>query len=139
MRRLGSVALAAAEEQREEPEDVQDVEEDARSDRHGVLHARAAQPLEVEGGEPAEDHESGERIDDVRARDRDEQRDDPEDDEGEQRPEQAARETRQVTARRPAEGAEGGDERGDAPRRIVLHEHVTIAAARAAWFHHVHG
>ena len=71
----------------------------------------AAQPVEVEDRERAEDHESGDGVDDVAVGDRDEDRDDPERDQGQQRPEQRAGPRREIAARRVAVRAERGDER----------------------------
>src|SRR5215207_1633630 len=102
--------VVPSEELEEEEEDVQDVQEDARRDRHRLLLARAPQAVEVEHRVAAEDHESGDRPDDVLVRDRDEERDDPEHDQREQRPEQDAVPGRQVAAGGVAGRAEGRDE-----------------------------
>ena len=105
----------------EEQEDVQDVEEDARRDRHRVLLARAAEAVEVEDRVAAEDHEAGDRPDHVLAGDRDEDRDEPEHDQRQQRPEEDAVPRGQVAASGVAGRAEGGDERargtGGLPQR----------------------
>ena len=61
--------VAAAEDLKEEQEDVEDIEEDARRDRNGCVVVRAAQPVEVDDREPAEDHEPEHAVDDVRVRD----------------------------------------------------------------------
>src|SRR3954453_5589566 len=91
--------VASSEELQEEEEDVEDVEEDAGRDRHRGLLAGAAKTVEVEDGVAAEDHEPGDRPDQVLARDRDEDRDEPEHDQAEQRPEQDPVPRRQVAAR----------------------------------------
>ena len=59
-RRTSSVVMIlsvplAAEQLQEQQEHVEDIEEDARCDRNRVLHAGAAQPVEVEHRERAED------------------------------------------------------------------------------------
>jgi hypothetical protein len=51
--------VAAAEELQHEQEDVQDVEKDARRDRHLALLAGATETVEVEGRPAAEDHKPG--------------------------------------------------------------------------------
>src|SRR5918994_5243311 len=47
--------VVPSEQLEEEEEDVQDVQEDARRDRHGAFLARAPQPVEVEDRVAAED------------------------------------------------------------------------------------
>src|SRR3954454_17350741 len=73
-----SVAPAAAEQLQREQEDVEDVEEDPGRDRHGGVGGAAAQAVEVEHREGAEDDEACGGVDDVLVRDRYEDRDDPE-------------------------------------------------------------
>src|SRR3954447_15744443 len=117
----------AAEEQQEELEDVEHVEEDARRDRHGGLHPRATQTLEVEGRQPSEDHQAEDGVDHVLGRDRHEDRDDPEGDQPEQCEEEVAGVGRQVAPRRVAPRAERPDEERGAPRglpddgRVLVH------------------
>src|SRR3712207_4943961 len=69
---LTSVPVAA-EQAEEQQQHVEDVQEDARRDRYGILHFGALEPPEVEHRVGAEDHEPGDGVDDVAARDRDEQ------------------------------------------------------------------
>src|SRR3954451_3365512 len=100
-----SVAPAAAEQLEREQEDIEDVEEDRGGDRHRGIGGAAAQAVEVEDRERAEDPESGDRVDEVAVGDRDEDRNDAEDDQAEQGPEQGARPRGEVPARRIAVGA----------------------------------
>src|SRR3954453_4442837 len=85
-----SVAPAAAKQAEREEEDVEDVEEDRGGDRHGSIGRAAAQAVEVEDRERAEDPESGDGVDEVAVGDRDEDRDEAEGDQAEQGPEQGA-------------------------------------------------
>ena len=80
-------------------------------DRDGAGHVGAAQPVEVEDREAAEDHQPGDGVDDVGVGDGDEDADDPEHDQRQQRPEQRARPGGEVAPRRVAVRAEAGDER----------------------------
>src|SRR6202020_963494 len=97
--RTASCALItpAAKQLEEEQKYVQDVEEDARSDRNCAGEPFAPQAVEIENREAAENCQSGNRPDHVGVRDRDEQLDDPEHDQRDQSPEQGARPRRQVT------------------------------------------
>src|SRR3954454_19695464 len=113
-----SVAPAAAKQLEREQEDVEDVEEDRGGDRHRGIGGAAAQAVEVEDRERAEDPESGDRVDEVAVGDRYEDRDDAEDDQGEQGPEQSARPGREVSARRVAVGAAARDERRGGSGRL---------------------
>src|SRR5690349_17056658 len=78
LRRSVSVAPAAAEQAEREWEDVEDVEEDRGSDRYGGIGGAAAQAVEVEDRECAEDPESGDGVDEVAVGDRDGDGDDAE-------------------------------------------------------------
>ena len=104
-------SVAAAEQAQHEQEDVEDVEEDPRRDRHRTRHVRAAQAVEVEDREAAEDHQPGDRVDQVRVRDRDEDPDQTEHDQREQRPEQRSRPRGEIAPGRVAVRAEPRDER----------------------------
>lgn len=53
---LRTLFAAAAEDLQEEQENVEDVEEDARGDRHRALLPGTAQAVEVEHRERSEDH-----------------------------------------------------------------------------------
>src|SRR4051794_13060968 len=94
-----SLFAATAEQLEQEHEDVEDVEEDARSDGGGAVVTCTAQPVEVEDRERAEDAESCGGVDDVAVGNRDEDRDDSERDQSEQRPGQRARPGGEVSAR----------------------------------------
>src|SRR3954468_19250389 len=69
---------ATAEQLEHEHEDVEDVEEDARGDRHRGVKTAAPQSVEVEDREAAEDDEPEQRVDRVAVRDRNEERDNAE-------------------------------------------------------------
>src|SRR3954451_3862311 len=109
----GSLVPLDAEEIEQEQEDVEDVEEDARSDTYGAAGICSAQAVEVEDRERTEDPEPGARVDDVAVGNRDEDRDDPKPDEAEQGPEKRARPRGEVSARGVAVSAACGA----APRR----------------------
>ena len=94
-----SVAATAAEQVERKQEDVEDVEEDPGRDRHGGVRGAAAQAVEVEDREGAEDPEAGDGVDDVLVGDRHEDRDDPEGDQPQQCPEERASPRRKVSAR----------------------------------------
>src|SRR3954453_3086402 len=123
---MTSAPPPAAEQAQEQQHDVEDVEEDAGRDRHGLRHVRAPQAPEVEDREAAEDDEAEDRVDDVRARNRHEQRDEAEHDQGEQRPEQGAAPAGEVALGRVAERAQAADEQPGGTARLPQHGRVVV-------------
>jgi hypothetical protein len=86
----------ASEQPQEEQEHVEDVEEDAGGDRHGLSGAGVAQTIEVEHGVQAEDRKTEQRPDRVAGWDPHEDQENRRGDQPDQKPERQPVEERQV-------------------------------------------
>ena len=108
--------VAASEDAQEEQEDVERVEEDRRGDqRRRDVSARPSQPLEIPHGQPGEDHQSDDRVDQVGAGNLGKDQDYAEDDQADQCKERDSPDRGQVSPGRVAVGAESGHEQRGRP------------------------
>jgi hypothetical protein len=99
---------------------------EAASSGAARISAVAAEPLEIEGRQPGEDHEAGDCVDDRATRNLYEQEHDPEHDQRDQRPEKGTRKRREVPPGRISDSTEAGDEQ--CRRRARLPDRLRIGA-----------